>query len=92
MKSEIRIPEIREKPEFRIPNCAASVAQAFQPADSGDFPVASLKSCKHGTGKSREPADRNVCATSSRANSPIRHSGFGFLSDFGFRTSELELT
>jgi len=36
------------------------VAQAFQPAGSGDFPVARLG---HGTGMSREPADRNVCAT-----------------------------
>ena len=36
------------------------VAQAFQPAGAGDFLVASSK---HGTGKSREPADKNVCAT-----------------------------
>ena len=36
------------------------VAQAFQPAGSGDFPAARLG---HGTGMSREPADRNVCAT-----------------------------
>jgi len=40
-----------------------SVAQAFQPAGAGDFPVAGFKNWKHGTGKSREPADRNVCAT-----------------------------
>jgi release factor glutamine methyltransferase len=36
------------------------VAQAFQPAGSGDFPVASFE---HRAGKPGEPADRNVCAT-----------------------------
>jgi hypothetical protein len=30
----------------------------------GDFPVASLRAEKHATGKSREPADKNVGATS----------------------------
>src|SRR5262245_37676928 len=40
---------------------ATDVAQAFQPAGSGDFPVASRS--KHGTGMSGEPADRNVCDT-----------------------------
>jgi len=40
------------------------VAQAFQPAGSGDFPVASLKNLELATGKSPEPADKNVCATS----------------------------
>jgi hypothetical protein len=39
------------------------VAQAFQPAGSGDFPVASFVLMKHGTRMSREPADKNVCAT-----------------------------
>ncbi len=37
------------------------VAQAFQPAGSGGFPAASHP--PHETGMSREPADRNVCAT-----------------------------
>jgi len=47
------------------------VAQAFQPAGSGDFPVAR----KHGTGKSREPADLEVCATaqSSLVNNSALH-------------------
>ena len=40
------------------------VAQAFQPAGSGDFPVASFVRMKHGTRMSRKPADKNVCATS----------------------------
>ena len=39
------------------------VAQAFQPAGLGDFPVA--RHHKHGTGKSREPAGWKACATSS---------------------------
>jgi len=39
------------------------VAQAFQPAGSGDFPVASFVPMKHGTRMSRKPADKNVCAT-----------------------------
>ena len=37
-----------------------TVAQAFQPAGSGDFPVA-----RDGTGKFLEPADKNVRATMS---------------------------
>ena len=37
------------------------VAQAFEPAGFGDFPVAR----SHGTGMSRESADRNVCATTA---------------------------
>src|SRR5216110_3045873 len=36
-------------------------AKADKPASSGDIRVASVS--EHGTGKSREPADRNVCAT-----------------------------
>ena len=36
------------------------MGQAFQPAGAGDFPVA-----RHGTGKFREPADKNVCPTST---------------------------
>ncbi|MGA2281906.1 MAG: hypothetical protein ABSG80_16570 [Verrucomicrobiota bacterium] len=40
------------------------VAQAFQPAGSGDFPVASFVLINHGTRMSRKPADKNVCATS----------------------------
>ena len=41
------------------------VAQAFQSRmrDSRDFLVAS--SSQHGTGKSREPADKNVCVTTA---------------------------
>ncbi|MGD0209305.1 MAG: pseudouridine synthase [Verrucomicrobiota bacterium] len=38
----------------------SNVGQAFQPAGSGDFPVAKL-----GTGKFREPADKNVCSTNA---------------------------
>jgi hypothetical protein len=38
------------------------VGQAFQPAGAGDFPVARSA---HQTGKSGEPADRNVCPTSA---------------------------
>ncbi len=45
-----------------------TVAQAFQPAGSGDFPVASF--LEHGTGMSRELADRNVRATSSCCSFP----------------------
>ena len=37
---------------------APIVAQAFQPAGSGDFPVAPT-----GTGKFRQPADQKVCPT-----------------------------
>jgi hypothetical protein len=40
------------------------LAQAFQPAGSGDFPAASFVRMKHGTRMSRKPADKNVCATS----------------------------
>jgi hypothetical protein len=36
------------------------VGQAFQPAGAGDIPVA-----RHGTGKFREPEDKNVCPTST---------------------------
>jgi hypothetical protein len=45
------------------------VAQAFQPAGSRDIPVACFKSprsrfaSKMATGKSPEPADKNVCVT-----------------------------
>jgi 23S rRNA (cytosine1962-C5)-methyltransferase len=42
---------------FQMPTDAG---QAFQPAGSGDFPVA-----KPGTGKFREPADKNVCSTNA---------------------------
>src|ERR1051326_2788308 len=52
---------------------ASLVAQTFLSASSGDFPVASSSylanatgtalGTKHGTRMSREPADRNVCAT-----------------------------
>ncbi|MGA2281039.1 MAG: pseudouridine synthase [Verrucomicrobiota bacterium] len=44
-----------ENQNFQAPS---NVGQAFQPAGSGDFPVA-----KPGTGKFREPADKNVCST-----------------------------
>jgi transposase InsO family protein len=47
------------KPGFRSWDGVGSVGQAFQPAGAGDFPVA-----RHGTGKFREPADKNVCPTS----------------------------
>jgi 23S rRNA (cytosine1962-C5)-methyltransferase len=46
-----------ENQNFQAP---ANVGQAFQPAGSGDFPVAKL-----GTGKFREPADKNVCSTNA---------------------------
>jgi hypothetical protein len=39
------------------------VAQAFQPAGSGDFPVASSRIPEHGTRKSREPAGWKACVT-----------------------------
>src|SRR5579862_1457836 len=43
------------------------VAQAFQPASPGDFPVASIGKespvLGHETGMSRQPTDKNVCAT-----------------------------
>jgi 23S rRNA (cytosine1962-C5)-methyltransferase len=42
---------------FQMPS---NVGQAFRPAGSGDFPVA-----KPGTGKFREPADKNVCSTNA---------------------------
>jgi len=41
----------------------APVAQAFQPAGSRDFPVPWFWVLKLATGKSPEPADKNVCAT-----------------------------
>jgi hypothetical protein len=40
-----------------------NVAQAFQPAGSGDFPVATSVRMEYGTGMSLKPADKNVCAT-----------------------------
>jgi 23S rRNA (cytosine1962-C5)-methyltransferase len=48
-----------ENPNFQAPSNAG---QAFQSrmAGLGDFPVAKL-----GTGKSREPADKNVCSTNA---------------------------
>ena len=46
--------------EPRLTLHAACVEQAFQPAVSGDFPVAVL-----GTGKFLEPADRDVCLTNA---------------------------
>ncbi len=46
-----------ESENFHAPS---NVGQAFQPTSSGDFPVAKL-----GTGKSREPADKNVCSTNA---------------------------
>ncbi len=46
-----------ESQDFQAPS---TVGQAFQPAGSGDFPVA-----KPGTGKFREPADKNVCSTNA---------------------------
>jgi len=49
------------------------VGRAFQPAGSGDFPVASASITSpvpspqpHRAGKPGEPADRNVCPTSAR--------------------------
>jgi hypothetical protein len=51
------------------------VAQAFLPAGFGDFPVATFMRMKRGTGKSRRPADKNVCATSKMK--PLWH----FVSD-----------
>ena len=39
-----------------------NVEPAFQPAGSGDFPGPSALR----TGKSAEPADRNVCATGAK--------------------------
>jgi hypothetical protein len=50
-----------------------AVGQAFRPAGAGDFPVARSE---HRTGKSGEPADKNVCPT---------------LKDFEKRTSALRL-
>jgi hypothetical protein len=44
-----------------------NMAQAFEPAGSGDFPVASFRPNKHETGMSRQPADKNVCATDGNA-------------------------
>ena len=49
------------------PSRIAPVAQAFQPAGSRDFPVPCSGFSKLGTGKSPEPADRNVCATPQAA-------------------------
>jgi 23S rRNA (cytosine1962-C5)-methyltransferase len=46
-----------EKQNFQA---RSNVGQAFQPAGTGDFPVAKL-----GTGKFREPADKNVCPTNA---------------------------
>jgi 23S rRNA (cytosine1962-C5)-methyltransferase len=46
-----------ESQDFQTPS---SVGQTFQSAGSGDFPVA-----KPGTGKFREPADKNGCSTSA---------------------------
>ena len=51
---------VRVNPERRSWDGVGSVGQAFQPAGASDFPVA-----RHGTGKFREPADKNVCPTSS---------------------------
>ena len=62
-------------PKPKAARSLATVAQAFQPAGSGDFPVASP--LEHGTGKSREPADRNVRATTASARTPKLVSDFG---------------
>jgi hypothetical protein len=52
------------------------VGQAFQPAGSGDFPVAGKWG--HGTGMSRSPAGKNVGATTNRPATGISTSEFGF--------------
>ena len=62
-------------PNAEAAKSLTSVAQAFQPAGSGDFLVASPLA--HGTGKSREPADRNVRATTAPARTLKTVSGFG---------------
>jgi hypothetical protein len=51
------------------PNCGIQVyendvAQAFQPAGLATFQSPVFTPAKHGTGKFREPADKNVVATS----------------------------
>jgi 23S rRNA (cytosine1962-C5)-methyltransferase len=46
--------------ESRLALRTACVEQAYEPAGSGDFLVAS-----HGTEKFREPADKNVCPTNA---------------------------
>ena len=63
--SQTRAPPHPNRPtSSKLERFHFSVAQAFQPAGAGDFPVARCQSWERGTGMSRAPADKNVCATS----------------------------
>jgi DUF1680 family protein len=57
---KLRIPGWAKDAKVDLNHRPVSVGQAFQPAGSGDFPVARSE---HRTGKSGEPADKNVCPT-----------------------------
>jgi len=57
---KLRIPGWAKGAKVRVNHRPVSVGQAFPPAGAGDFPVARSE---HRTGKSGEPADKNVCPT-----------------------------
>jgi hypothetical protein len=57
---KLRIPGWAKEAKVRVNHRPVTVGQAFQPAGSGDFPVARSQ---HRTGKSGALADKNVCPT-----------------------------